>query len=209
MNSKTRGFTLLEVLIAMSLLGLLMVLIGSALTLSNRTLAINEYYSARLNEVRSAQSFIRGAIQQSLAVAFLRDAKNTQWIFDGERGTLRVVAPMPLQLLGGVQVHLFTLADNGDASGNLQVSFTQITAQGLIAWGTPQTLLQNVKRLNFSYKGLDNNQRVTAWLERWPWPERLPQYVKVDLDTEGPIAWPPLVVAVRLSSIAPTDRITP
>ncbi|MDX9669576.1 MULTISPECIES: prepilin-type N-terminal cleavage/methylation domain-containing protein [unclassified Pseudomonas] len=209
MNSKARGFTLLEVMITMSLMGLLMVLIASTLTLSNRTLSISEYYSTRLSEIRSAQSFIRKSLQQSLPIVFLRDGKNTDWIFDGERQQLRFVAPMPPPLLGGVKIHSIELADNDEASSNLQVSFRQTPTQGVNAWGEPQILLQNVQNLRISYRGLDNNQRVTNWLENWPWPERLPQYIKVDLDTQGPISWPQLVVAIRLSPMAPIDRITP
>lgn len=209
MNSKASGFTLLEVMIAMSLMGLLMVLIASALTLSNRALTISEYYSTRLSEIRSAQSFIRKSLQQSVPIVFLRDGKNTGWIFDGEQQQLRFVAPMPPALQGGVKIHSIALADNDEEPSNLQVSFKQTPAQGGGTWGTPQILLQNVQNLRISYRGLDNNQRVTNWLENWPWPERFPQYIKVDLDTEGPISWPKLVVAIRISPIAPIERITP
>lgn len=201
MRSKTRGFTLIEVLITISLLGLLMVIVSSALILSNRTLSINDGYSDRLNEIRSVHSFLRSSLQKSLPFAFLRDTKDTLWIFDGEKEIMRFVAPMPSHLSGGVQLHSLEVVDNDNTTGSLQIRFSQITPQGLAPWGTPQTLLRNIKHLTFNYKGLDNNQRVTTWLEHWQWPDRLPQYVKVSLETEGPIAWPPLIVALRLGPV--------
>lgn len=209
MRSSNRGFTLLEVLIALSLLGLLMILIASALTVSNRTLDLSERYSNRLNEVRTAQGFFRSALQQSLPVAFLHDAKNIQWVFEGERDTMRFVAPLPSQLSGGVQLHSFALVDNGKGAADLQVSFTQIKADGLHTWGTPQTLLQHLSQLRFSYRGLDNSLHTTDWLERWPWPERLPQYVRIELAAQGQIDWPPLVVAIPLSPAENVIGATP
>jgi len=199
MRSNQRGFTLLEVLIALSLLGLLMVLIASALTLGSRTLDLSERYSDRLNDVRTAQRFLRSALQQSLPIAFLEDGKKVQWVFEGEHQAMRFVAPLPSQLAGGVQLHTFDLVDSDNASHDLQVSFTQITHEGLRPWGTPQRLLQHLDHLRFSYRGLDNNLRATGWLERWPWPDRLPQYVRIELSAQGPIEWSPLVIAVRLS----------
>ncbi|MGY2224938.1 prepilin-type N-terminal cleavage/methylation domain-containing protein [Pseudomonas gingeri] len=209
MKSNARGFTLLEVLIALSLLGLLMVLIASALTLSNRTLDISERYSNRLNEVRTAQNFLRSALQQSLPVTFLHDEKNVPWVFEGERETMRFVAPVAPQLSGGVQLHSFTLAENGRSSSDLRVSFTPIQTRGLQSWGTPQTLLQNMNQLRLSYRGLDNTLHATGWLDRWPWPERLPQYVRIELTSQGQVEWPPLVVALHLSPAESANRVRP
>lgn len=190
---------MLEVLIALSLLGLLMVLIASALTLGSRTLELNERYSDRLNEVRTAQRLLRSALQQSLPVTFFQDARKVQWVFEGGPETMRFVAPLPSQLPGGIQLHTFSLVNSDNISQDLEVSFNRIADEGLRPWGTPQRLLQHLTHLRFSYRGLDNNLRATGWLERWPWPERLPQFVKVELSAQGPIDWPPLVVALHLS----------
>ena len=92
MKSQPRGFTLLEVLVALSLLGLLMVLIASALIASNHTQELGERYSNRLNEVRSAQDFLRSAAQQAYPMVFLRDAQNLAEVFDGEAQQMRFVA---------------------------------------------------------------------------------------------------------------------
>ncbi|WP_248799992.1 prepilin-type N-terminal cleavage/methylation domain-containing protein [Pseudomonas sp. MWU13-2105] len=199
MKARPRGFTLLEVLVALSLLGLLMVLIASALTASNRTQDLGERYSNRLNEVRSAQDFLRNSAQQAYPEVFLHDAANLGQVFEGEPQQMRFVAPLPPRLAGGLQLQAFSLVANSYGSKDLQVAFFQIDTQGLRAWGEPQILLPHLDSWQLSYRGLDERSQPTGWLPRWPWPERLPLAIRVELQARGPIPWPPLVVALRMS----------
>lgn len=199
MKPTERGFTLLEVLFSLSLLGILMALVASTLSSSNRTLLLSEQYSNRLTEIRTAQSFMRGALQQTLAMTFLDDADNHPLMFEGQPEQIRFIAPLPTQLAGGAQLHKLYLSENDHGTTDLQASFFQISPQGSAQWGTPQMLLQNVQHLRVSYRGEDNERSATGWLETWPWPQRLPQYVRIELDAEGSIAWPTMVIAIRLS----------
>ncbi|MQT28900.1 prepilin-type N-terminal cleavage/methylation domain-containing protein, partial [Pseudomonas helleri] len=65
MKRAVQGFTLLEVLVVLSLLGILLTLIAGAISGANRAMAKAERYSTRLDEVRSTQNFLRGALGQS------------------------------------------------------------------------------------------------------------------------------------------------
>ncbi|WP_409301211.1 prepilin-type N-terminal cleavage/methylation domain-containing protein [Pseudomonas sp. KCJK8993] len=203
MRQGQRGFTLLEVLLALSFLGLLMVLIGSALGTGNHLLLLSEKHTDRLTQVRTAQNFLRSALQQALAEDF-GHAADQERVFEGERQRLRFVSPMPGQLAAGVQVHTLE-AVAGPADGSrLQISFSQDRPDGLHPWGNPQILVQEVQDLRLSYRGLDPNRQPTDWLERWPWPGRLPQAVRIDVATRGAGLWPTQVVALRLDSeVAP------
>ncbi|BBP78729.1 general secretion pathway protein GspJ [Pseudomonas sp. Ost2] len=199
MTARSRGFTLLEVLIALSLLGLLMVLIASALTASNRTQDFGERYSSRLDEIRSAQFFLRSSVQQAYPAVFQRDAQNNDRVFEGEHEQMRFVAPLPPRLAGGLPLQVFSAVENRRGSRDLQVAFFQIDQQGLHPWGEPQVLLRDLDHWQLSYRGLDDNGSSTDWLPRWPWPERLPLALRIDLQAAGPIAWPPLVVVIRMN----------
>lgn len=176
-----------------------MALVASALSSSNRTLLLSEHYSNRLTEMRTAQSFMRGALQQTLAMDFLDATDNHPLMFEGQREHICFIAPLPAQLAGGVQLHRLYLSENDHGTSDLQVSFFQISPQGSAQWGAPQTLMQNVQHLRFSYRGEDNDRSATGWLETWPWPQRLPQYIRIEIDAEGIIAWPTMVIAIRLS----------
>jgi len=199
MIARQRGFTLLEVLISLGLLGMLMVLIASALTASSRTQMLGERYSERLDEIRSAQDFLRSAAQQAYPAVFRSDDTHSGPVFEGERDQLRLVAPLPPQLAGGLPLQVFSLIENRSGSKDLQVAFFQFDERGLRPWAEPQVLLHDLDHWQLSYRGLDNDAHPTGWLPRWPWPERLPQALSVELQPHGPIAWPPLVVAIRMS----------
>ena len=43
----------------------------------------------------------------------------------------------------------------------------------------------------------DVERRMTGWLAQWPWPERLPQRVRIQGDAEGPVVWPLMSVVIR------------
>lgn len=55
--TRQTGFTLLEILVVLSLLGVLLGLVGAALVGANRATAKAERFSTRLDEVRAAQGF--------------------------------------------------------------------------------------------------------------------------------------------------------
>ncbi|MGC5698824.1 prepilin-type N-terminal cleavage/methylation domain-containing protein [Pseudomonas sp. NFXW11] len=198
MRQGQRGFTLLEVLLALSFLGLLMVLIGSALGSANHLLLLSEKHTDRLTQVRTAQNFLRSALQQALAEDF-GHAGDQEQVFEGERQRMRFVAPMPGQLAAGVQVHTLE-AVPGTSVSRLQISFSQDRTDGLHPWGNPQILVQEIHDLRLSYRGLDPNRQPTDWLERWPWPDRLPQAVRIDVDAPTAGLWPTQIVALRLDS---------
>jgi general secretion pathway protein J len=198
MKQPMRGFTLLEVLLAISLLGILLILIGSALISANRTLARSEQYGARLDELRSAQNFLRRELQQALPLSIQRTTTGQGIVFTGEPQEMRYIATLPSHLGGGIHVQTLRLAGT-DQERWLQIDFAKIVGNNRTeAWGEPQRLLRQARNLQLSYRGLDQNGHPTDWLPRWPWPQRLPQRVRIDLIADGPIAWPSLQIAVRL-----------
>ncbi|WP_106477834.1 prepilin-type N-terminal cleavage/methylation domain-containing protein [Phytohalomonas tamaricis] len=194
----SRGFTLLEMLLAITLLGIFLVLIGSALISTNHTLARSEQFSARLDEIRSAQNFLRRELQQALPFAVNSTRQNSNDVFLGTPQEMRFIARLPPHLGGGL--HLQTLRLDGTEGDRwLRIDFAKRMENNTIqAWGEPQHLLRHVDHLRLAYSGTDPAGHPTEWLSRWPWPQRLPQRVRIELNAHGPIAWPSLQVALRL-----------
>jgi general secretion pathway protein J len=197
MKPTTRGFTLLEMLIALGFLGLLLVLLGSAIKTSQASLALSETYAERLSEIRTAQDFLRSAVQQALAMPLGKTATTPSWVFQGQAQRLSFIAPLPEALAGGVKIHTLTSVENPRHAFDLQVAFSQADTSGIHDWGQAQRLLHDMSGLRFSYRGLDPAQHQSPWLPTWPWPERLPDEVQVDLQLAGPVQWIPLVIALR------------
>lgn len=197
MKVHSKGFTLLEMLLAMTLIGVMLVLIGSALTSSRHTLEMSNRYASRLTEVRAAQNFLRLALQQALVLALDSDRRGKGNVLEGTEQAIEFIAPLPASLNGGLQVHSVRLIDDGSGAHDLMVTFTPVNDLDTRSWGEPQCLLHHVRSLHLAYRGLDNSQHPTGWIPSWPWPDRLPNYVRLELEIEGPVRWPALTVALR------------
>lgn len=199
--TRQRGFTLLEVLLVISLLGILLALVAGALLGANRAVLKAERYTQGLDQARAAQAFLRSSISQALPLDTSGDDDAAHGFFEGSAQRLQFVATLPGELGGGIQVHTLTLHDAGGRH-DLQVAFAQVrsAANGtsLTPWGEPQVLLHDVKGLAFSYRGLSPKGKPTGWLPQWPWPNRLPGAVRIDLRVSGGQDWVSEVVALRL-----------
>ncbi|MFL7963369.1 prepilin-type N-terminal cleavage/methylation domain-containing protein [Pseudomonas kielensis] len=190
------GFTLLEVMVAISLLGILLMLVSGSLLAIHRTVQGTERYAVRLDEVRAAQRFLRQALQETRPIV-LPGKGVQQHLFEGDPQKIRFFAPVPLGVGGKLKIH--QLESFKTDAGELQLRITFFEPDGERSWGNSQILMGKLRRLDFSYRGLDEQYLSTGWLAKWPWPERLPQFIRVELDADGPVKWPLISVAVRTS----------
>ncbi|MGR3889116.1 prepilin-type N-terminal cleavage/methylation domain-containing protein [Pseudomonas sp. 1152_12] len=189
-----QGFTLLEILVVLSLLAVLLVLVGGALLGANRAVAKAQRYTASLDEMRAAQQFLRAAISEALPLDVTEDDSQTDGFFLGTPKRLQFVATLPGVLGGGIQ--RFTLQQREQ---QLQVAFSQLESHTNLARSEPQVLLKNVADLQFSYRGVSPLGQATGWINEWPWPRRLPAAVRVAASLDGPLPWVSQVIALRLN----------
>lgn len=194
MKRREQGFTLLEILVVLSLLAVLLVLVGGALLGANRAVAKAQRYTASLDEMRAAQQFLRAAISEALPLDVTEDDSQTDGFFLGTPKRLQFVATLPGVLGGGIQ--RFTLQQREQ---QLQVAFSQLESHTNLARSEPQVLLKNVADLQFSYRGVSPLGQATGWINEWPWPRRLPAAVRVAASLDGPLPWVSQVIALRLN----------
>lgn len=187
------GFTLLEILVVISLLGLLLGLVGSALVAANRAVAKAQHSSARLDELRATQRFLRQSLSQVLPLSAATGNGAHTTTFEGNAGSVLFFAPLPSSVGGGIYRQRLQLDD-----GRLEIQLAKLEGQRLQPWGEPQRLLEGAERLQLSYRGYTPLGKATGWITQWPWPERLPQAVRVAVQLHGSQAWPLLQVNLLL-----------
>jgi general secretion pathway protein J len=82
--------------------------------------------------------------------------------------------------------------------GRLQVRLQRLQGAALQPSSDPQVLLHDVQSVHLSYRGVSPKGQVSAWMDHWPWPGRLPRAVRIDVQLGGAIAWPTQSISLRL-----------
>ena len=202
------GFTLVELLLAITLMSILLGLTYTGLRAAARSSERGEIMLAAGGELRASHQFVRRQINQMLPLPFaMTDDINAQRIvFVGDANHIQYVAPMPGYLgAGGPQVQLLELAS--DNEGNvLQFSHALLQGyqEGHLFERDPVILLENVESAGFEFLGRDEEGEVTGWASSWDQPDTLPVAVRLNLvfSDEAQIVWPDLVTGVRLDESA-------
>lgn len=184
-----QGFTLVELLIAISLLGLISVVTYGAIWTANRSLHAVERRVELSDELRITQEFFRQSLSQARGVMAVRDGRMAV-VFNGEAESLSFVAPAPLQRgsAGGLYRYRFKLGGDADTGRTLYLSYAQFLAgleyDDLAGLQGKSLLMAGVKEISFSYYGSAVAGDEARWLDEWPRRDMLPQLVQLKLKRE-------------------------
>jgi general secretion pathway protein J len=200
-----RGFSLIEVLLALLLLALLSAGVWGAIATSTRAVRSGDLAIERTNKMRVTQELLRRQVSQALAVAFDRDPGDGRITnFLGERDRMTWVSAMP-GYLGRGGPYVQELAYERDAGGGTLV-FRHALLNGFeLREGFPEkpgpvVLLERVADVRIEYRGTTPEGRLDDWQDDWDKSGPLPLLVRiaVEFDRESGLRWPPLVVPVMV-----------
>ena len=203
------GFTLVELLLAITLISILLGLTYSGLRAATRSSEQGEKLLAAGGELRASHQFIRRQLNQMLPLPFAvtDDANELRVVFEGDARHIKFVAPMPGYLgTGGPQVQLVEIV-NGD-NGESIVQFSHALLQGFeeefLYDREPVILLERVDSAGFEFLGKDEEGELTGWTTSWDQPDVLPVAVRLDLAFQEDLnmRWPDLAAGVRIDAQA-------
>ncbi len=207
-SGRAAGFTLVELLLAITLMSILLGLTYTGLRAATRSAERGEKILAAGGEIRAAHQFVRRQINQMLPLPFAveDEGEETRIIFQGDSRRIQYVAPMPGYLgAGGPQVQLLELANDRD-SGVLQFSNSLLQGfeQERLYDRAPVKLLRNVDSAGFEFLGRDEDGELTGWVSSWDQQDVLPVAVRLNLDfgAESMLRWPDMVAGVRIDESA-------
>jgi general secretion pathway protein J len=211
-SEKSGGFTLLEMLLAITLLALLLAGAYSGIQTSVKAMHSGERVIERLDRMRTVQEFLRHQLSRILPLAYAQ-TENGNYIFEGARDSMRFVAPMPGYLSrGGPYVQTLALERGQDG---LRLVFSGAMLNGFdinelkAAEREPVVLLDHIREGAFAYRALDDQGQLAPWADNWENPTMTPLMVQVQLVMQNgdQIGWPTLAVPLMLDSGA--TRIQP
>ncbi len=202
------GFTLVELLVAMTLIGLMFVALFGGLRFGTRVWEVGAERSAEFAEVEVTQALLRRQLDQLLPLPGL-DEGEQEISFSGEQERLTFTAPAPSQFgLGGV--YYFDLfGEQADGRQRLVLRWQLYRPDRDQPFNEEEseqrTLLENIEAVRFGYYGdpelFEVGERIDAgeWRERWVGAALPPQLIAVRIAFPENDAryWPELIIAPR------------
>lgn len=202
MSARSRGFTLIEVLLATVLLAAGLALAFATLRSATAMAQRGEAISQKNERMRAVDGFLRRRISAAQAIGFATDpASQRSYRFVGEPQRMRFVADLPDYLgRGGPHLHDLAVVGSGE---RLMVSFAMVQSGQTLQEQPPrppELLADELRSVRFAYRGLDEDGRLAPWQDRWATAEALPVQVSVQVETLQGERWPPLVVSLAYAT---------
>lgn len=199
-RAAARGFTLLELLVALTLMSMLVVMLFAGLRFGARVWDGGAAHSERIAEVRLAQEFLRRQLEQARPGALADDDPADDARFEGGRDRLRFLAPWPTRAAAAqLYLHELYLSDSGSGADLVVTLVPYRPGEERPAEPRITTLVRDVAEATFRYYGADDEDDPPAWHGDWQERSDLPALVQMRLELSAHLArgWPDLVVAPR------------
>lgn len=202
---KQRGFTLLEMVIGMALLGFVLLLLFSGLRLGSRSWDAGERITSEMARQVAITNFLHRQLSLVYPFRWKKDGQ-AALAFDGEQSHVYFVAAIPAHLgPGGLQ--LLVLEETRDRGGSALRLRWQSPSPETKEFVFPDEssevyLLRDLETFEISYFGSSNPDTEPSWHASWTNEARLPKLVRVKIATKNGKAWPEIVAALKLESDA-------
>ena len=196
------GFTLIEVLVSLSLLAFGLALTFGTLRGATGSSERAEQVAQRDERLRAVQALLRRQLSTTLPIAFEFNQENGEaTMFRASSTKVEFVADMPGYLSrGGPYLQTFSLV-HGANGMQLQFGSQLLTSEGpLKDERAPAILLDGIAEGQFSFRNLDQSGNPGAWQSSWSQQSQLPPLLKLSLRFADPKKrWPELIVPLRLA----------
>jgi general secretion pathway protein J len=213
MNRREQGFTLIELMVVMSMLAMIMVAMGGAFRTMAQTETRVDDKLQRADQMRVVQQFLRHTVsrvdgtlvdipQRGQGVLFQASPEGVQW-----------VGIMPARPgVGGRHFFRLALEDTAGGDKGLVIRYLPWAMQAQFPDWTQaesQVLVNRVTQWSVETEGLPrelsqlNAEWPRDWQETWTAPKAIPQRMRITLaDNKG--LWPPMTL-----SLFPSANSTP
>jgi general secretion pathway protein J len=199
-QTQARGFTLIEVIVALTLMSLIMLgLISAFATLGKTATRLDEHAGKSSREwlvgefLRATLSSANGQIRQRLS------DESEALYFQGGPERLQWLGSMPARHGAGGLYFFHMAPEPAGKRTHLILRYTPYIPDTTpnIAGIDSHPLAENISRLNILYQSHPTRvDEEAVWSEVWNDPDRLPARVRIDIVVSDGPAWPPMIIAL-------------
>lgn len=197
-SSDQAGYTLLEVVIALTLLAILSVILSGSLSFGTRVWERSSRSVRASGDWVSTYQFLDRTLGHLVAMPPDTRPENRRPTLVGDQGQMTLLAGglADVGLAGPQSIRIRLVADRLQAEMQ-----STATATAGIGTGTDRkfVLIEPVASLSFAYRGIRDGDRDTGWVTLWPASSDPPKLVRVRIkQAKSPeVSW-----VFRLSDIA-------
>lgn len=203
---RQRAFTLLEVLLGMSLMSVMMVLLFASLRICVQNWDAGEAKFVKVSQMAVIENFFFNHMQNLLPV--MDDfSEPAQLSFQGNETQVQFASTMPSSA-GRLGIQLFTITFDpaSDQGGQILVDMRPFfpVADGQV-WQMDQvSILKQVKSFSLAYFGLDPQKpdQPGIWLPTWLEQTDTPLLIKIAIEMENGESWPELIIPLKVEKNA-------
>jgi general secretion pathway protein J len=198
--NKEQGFTLLELIISITMMGIILLIIGTAMRLGLQSVDSGEKRIAALERFRASLNIVEAQIQSQLPVK-TQGTADTGSVFYGDSDSMQFPSDFSLwgNQRGYVTVSYKVVQDEfGKQELHLEESGTGIAKRGEVK------LFEFFDRIYFDYFYKHPAEEKGSWVEQWQGTDSVPGKIRLHLvngDKEMSFIIPVKVTSVRGNTV--------
>jgi general secretion pathway protein J len=198
---RTAGFTLLELMVALTLLGLIASVAFGAMRVGSRSWEAGLKKANETAESRAVPTFLRRQLSQILPLVW-EEAGSKQLAFVGERAQIRFIAPAPQRDQGVGLYEYLLLIDTRMAESSLVLHYEPYLpgeTDFRVSEQSPQlVLVEGLTELSFGYYGAEKAKDASLWRDEWDRKaELLPRLLRISFMQEDQPQRPELLIPLH------------
>lgn len=172
-----RGFTLLELLISIVMIGVIALLVTGAMRLGLRTVSTGEKKIEHLERTRASFAIIDSQIQSQIPLAYEEQGER-KYYFQGNRSSLQLATNY--SIWGGRKGYVLVRYRVGSDDTGKQI--LSVSENNIGMTGNRESMLfSSADAIHFEYFYKDPTEEKGRWVDAWPDPANIPEKIRLHL----------------------------
>jgi len=209
---KQQGFTLLEILLAFSLLSLLFLGLFSSFHTAAKSWEVANFRMEKTSDRRLISEFLRRQLSQMMVVRIKDNEGIGIYAFEGDDRFVRFASPLqPFRDKGGIYLVELS-AVSGKKGKTLELRYVpyrpELTWDDALREANPVLIYEGFKQVKFDYFGSENSEETPEWESEWLDQPHYPLLLKLTLRDQSGQSWPELLIDLPQVDeyVSPTNR---